>query len=146
MADGPAKNWEIVRLSSFGRDRRDVMVKANLTLRDGTQVTIEGAPDEVRQLLELIGSAGDSDFGGQGSTRKTTRASSRRQGPQALISELANDGFFNQKRTIGEVQKALAGHGHIYALNSLSSPLVRLVRSRELRRIKEGSKWMYVNP
>lgn len=122
------------------------MVKANLTLRDGTQVAIEGAPDEVRHLLELMGGAGDNGRGGKGSTRKTARASSKRQGPQALISELANDGFFNQKRTIGEVQKTLAGQGHIYALNSLSSPLVRLVRSRALRRIKEGSQWMYVNP
>ena len=56
-----------------------------------------------------------------------------------------SDNFFKAKRTIAEVQKKLEEKGHIYAVNSLSTPLLRLTRGKTLRRIKGKSGWVYVS-
>jgi hypothetical protein len=61
------------------------------------------------------------------------------------MAELASEGWFKSKRTIGDVQKKLEEKGHIYAMESLSTPLLRLTRNRTLRRIKDKSGWAYVS-
>ena len=68
-----------------------------------------------------------------------------RKGPQQLLRDLAEENWFKSKRTIGDVQKKLEEKGHIYAMQSLSTPLLRLTRSRALRRIKDKSGWAYVS-
>jgi hypothetical protein len=73
------------------------------------------------------------------------QAPSGKKGPSSYILELKQEEFFKQKRTLPEVQKKLEENGHIYAQNSLSTPILRLVRSRQLRRIKEDDVWVYVN-
>jgi hypothetical protein len=68
----------------------------------------------------------------------------------ARISLLADEGFFAQPRSLGEIQDGLAAHGWHYPQNNLSTPLVRLVRQRRLRRLQlaEGNKkvWKYSLP
>jgi hypothetical protein len=61
-----------------------------------------------------------------------------------LILELKSDGFFNKSKNWNDIQKALEERGHVYPLRSLTEPLQRLVRKRELGRIKIGKKWGYV--
>jgi hypothetical protein len=66
------------------------------------------------------------------------------------IDLLAEEGFFSEPRSLGEIQSNLAAHGWHYPQTNLSSPLIRLVRQRRLRRIQlsEGSKkvWKYSLP
>lgn len=127
------------------------MAKANLTLPDGTKVTIEGTAEEVSTLLKMFSATTSPASQGKKTTkktRKTTRARKKikqRKGPQALIEELADENYFKSKRTIGDVQKRLEEKGHIYALTSLSSPLLRLTKKKVLRRLKEKSGWVYVS-
>jgi len=61
-----------------------------------------------------------------------------------LILELKSDGFFNKPKNWNDIQKALAERGRVYPLSSLTDPLQRLVRKRELGRIKIEKKWGYV--
>ena len=61
-----------------------------------------------------------------------------------LILELKSDGFFDKPKNWNDIQNALAKRGHVYPLRSLTEPLQRLVRKRELGRIKIGKKWGYV--
>lgn len=130
------------------------MATAKLVLPDGTTVNIEGTADEVATLLARF--AGDSPPGTGAKEQSPKKAPPRssggnrqerekRKGPQTLLEELARDDFFKSKRTIGEVQTKLEEKGHIYALHSLSTPLLRLTRSRVLRRIKEKEGWVYVS-
>lgn len=129
------------------------MAKANLVLADGTTVAIEGTADEVAVLLQKFSSPSDApSVSGNGRRRKAASASSKRatgtkqrKGPQQLMAELASEGWFKSKRTIGDVQKKLEEKGHIYAMESLSTPLLRLTRNRTLRRIKDKSGWAYVS-
>lgn len=128
------------------------MAKANLKLPNGTEVNIEGTPEEITKLLEVY-SEGASRASAK--PRKARRASNsnkvggkksiRKSGPADLIRELIQEGYFKgQKRSLPDLQKKLEERGHIYAQSSLSSPLTRLTRSKDLRRLKEKKGWMYV--
>ena len=130
-----------------------MVTTAKLVLPNGTTVDIEGTADEVAMLLARFSGDASPSVGTRKilRTRKPTRSSAvekkdrpKRKGPQTLLEELANENFFKSKRTIGEVQKKLEEKGHIYALNSLSTPLLRLTRNKTLRRIKEKDSWAYV--
>jgi len=127
---------------------------AKLVLSDGTTVNIEGTADEVAILLARFSADSSSDL--DASKRKSKKPPSRtskgsnknrpkRKGPRTLLEDLAKESFFKSKRTIGEVQKKLEEKGHIYAVNGLSTPLLRLTRGRVLRRIKEKAGWVYVS-
>jgi hypothetical protein len=66
------------------------------------------------------------------------------------INLLAVESFFAEPRSLAEIQAALAEHGWHYPQGNLSTPLVRLVRQRRLRRLQlaEGNKrvWKYSLP
>ncbi len=63
------------------------------------------------------------------------------------IALLAEEGFFIEPRSLSEIQAKLAEHGWHYPQPNLSTPLIRLVRQRELRRLpttNSGKKvWKY---
>jgi hypothetical protein len=73
------------------------------------------------------------------------RTKGNRKGPADHIRELVADDFFKTKQGLGDVKKKLEEGAHIYPITSLSPALFRLVRLKELRRIKEGGVWKYVN-
>jgi hypothetical protein len=125
------------------------MAKANMVLPDGTKVTIEGTAEEVALMLSKCSQ------GSSAPDRKSPKAerhdpcrrasrASRRMGPQTYIAELADEGFFKTKRTLGDIQKKLEERGHIYAKSNSSKAMTRLTRKRILRRIKEEKGWVYL--
>lgn len=126
------------------------MPRATISLGSGATVEIEGTADEVAELLARFNSPAPSATtkGRRKKAPSRKPAASRKSagGPQTLILGLIDDDFFSQKRTINEVQSVLEQRGHIYPLHSLSTPLVRLVRARKLRRLKEKEQWVYVQP
>lgn len=70
----------------------------------------------------------------------------KRAGPTDYIRDLIEEGYFKTKREIGAVRDKLEERAHIYPVTSISGPLYRLVKNKELRRIKEDGAWRYVNP
>ncbi len=77
----------------------------------------------------------------------------RAEAPSSLaarIAMLAQEDFFSQPRSLAEIQRSLAERGWHYAQTNLSTPLIRLVRGRQLRRLQvaEGNKklWKYSLP
>ena len=154
---------QIVR-SCIGITRRhriviQTMPKANVVLAGGTKVTIEGTADEVATLLQRItrdASQAPASNPSTGLKRRRTRgtakgstnagsARTRPKGPADYVRGLVGTSFFKTKRGLGDVQQELEQAGHIYAVTHLSPVLLRLVRARELRRIKESGAWKYVN-
>jgi len=113
--------------------------KAKITLASGATVSIEGTPEEVAGLVQQLA--------GQGPKAASTPGGKKTpQGPVGYIRVLKEEGFFKTKKMIGEIQKKLEEQGHIYGQGGLSPALVKLVRSRTLRRLKEDGVWKYVNP
>lgn len=76
-------------------------------------------------------------------SRKTSKGS--KGSPRTYMLELKSNGFFEEKRTIADIQRKLEELGHIYAQTSLSTPLLRLTRSKKLSRVKENDSWYYTS-
>jgi hypothetical protein len=89
----------------------------------------------------------DSVAAGQGGEGGRQRPASSLADRVALLAE---EGFFGEPRSLAEIQGKLAEHGWHYAQTNLSTPLIRLVRQRHLRRLQlaEGNKrvWKYSLP
>jgi hypothetical protein len=132
------------------------MAKANLLLPDGTKVMIDGTADEVASLLERVSPTRGSSSASRGRSSRMGRrkpggeakakTKGKRAGPTDYIRDLIEEGYFKTKREIGAVRGKLEERAHIYPVTSISGPLYRLVKNRELRRIKEDGAWRYVNP
>jgi hypothetical protein len=130
-----------------------VMARASLLLPTGTTVEIEGTAEEVAELLSLyarlsVPVESRKDKRGLGLTalaNTSGKPKAPRKGPKAYVLQLHQSGFFDEKRSLPQVQEKLEAEGHIYPQSSLSTPLIRLVRSRVLRRLKEDGAWVYVN-
>jgi len=61
-----------------------------------------------------------------------------------LVSELIDGGFFKKPKELSAIKIALQEQGHFYPITTLSGVLLRLVRKRDLRRIKDKKRWLYV--
>lgn len=125
------------------------MTRANLTLPDGTKVTIEGTAAEVAELLHRV--VEPSAVTSTARLRSAIRPGARKgrtssKGPIDHVRELVAVDYFSTKRGLGDIQRRLEEAAHIYPQTSLSPALFRMVRAKELRRIKEGGAWKYVNP
>jgi hypothetical protein len=114
--------------------------KATINTASGAVVTIEGTQDEVAGLLARLEREPDRQVSG----RTPRSESTGRPTPAGLLSELIDDDFFNQPRELGAVRFALQEKGHFYPVTTLSPLLLRSVRKKELRRIKDQKHWTYV--
>ncbi len=119
------------------------MAKAHIITKDGTKVTIEGTPQEVASLVTQL-------KGGIPQTSVISKTTKKHKGqakatPVNLISEFIDGGFFKKPKELGAIKIALEEQGHYYPVTSLSPALLRLVRKRQLRRIKDKKRWLYVN-
>jgi hypothetical protein len=123
------------------------MPKASITLKDGARVTIEGTTKQVGDLLVKFGNPNAAAAKSGGRSRASAAPGRSRNpsnsGPQALIAELIDDGFFRTQRSISEIQAKLRERGYIYEQPALSAPLLRLTKMKKLRRIKEKKGWAY---
>jgi hypothetical protein len=104
----------------------------------------------ISHMKSVIGTAETTDLNQNSLRQKATKnrkasKSNKGKGPQTFILELKNNGFFSEQRSISDVQRKLEEMGHIYAQTSLSTPLIRLVRSNKLRRVKENDSWNYTD-
>lgn len=117
------------------------MAKATMTL-EGAIVTIEGSESEVAALLAKFTARGN---GAGVEVSAGVRRQRPKSTPMGLILELIDEGFFREPKELGEVRTALREKGHFYPVTTLSPLMLRLVRRKELRRIKENKRWTYVN-
>ena len=120
------------------------MAKAQLTTKAGTLVTIEGTTEEVANLIGLFDGASavrKSKFPAATQSKSGTRT---KDGLARQLGSLMDDGFFKKPKEFGAIKAALEQQGHYYARTSLSPVLLRLVRKRELRRLKDKTHWVYV--
>lgn len=113
------------------------MPKAVMTTKDGATVTIEGSPEEVAVLLARLN-------GGKASERTPAKSAQVKATPMGLLTELIAEGFFSEPKELGAVRLSLKEKGHFYPVTTLSPLMLRLVRRKDLRRIKDKKRWTYV--
>jgi hypothetical protein len=119
------------------------MAKASVRMASGALVTVEGTEDEIVALVMRLEEPRDANSerpkANNAKLRQTARVT-----PMRLISDLVADGFFAEPRDLGAVRSALKDGGHFYPTTTLSPVMLRLVRKKEMRRIKEKGRWLYV--
>ncbi len=117
------------------------MAKAQITTDGGAKVTIEGDVEEVAFLIERFDKPASVAPVSVKANRSIAKA-----GPQDRILTLLAAGFFKMPKGLSAIRSALEEQGYFYPVTTLSPVLLRLVRSRNLRRIKENNVWSYVQP
>jgi hypothetical protein len=118
------------------------MATASVTLPGGAKVVIEGTQAEVADLLAKLQPG--PTLVPRRPERSSTKDSVKREGPMRLILDLIDADFFKIPQELGAVRIALEAQGHFYPTTSLSPLMLRLVRGRQLRRIKSHKRWAYV--
>lgn len=118
------------------------MPKANIKRPDGTTITIEGSADEIAALMHKI--EGKSPGAAKTADTKTGRKKPARLSIPDLLMSRHEDGFFKQPKDLAQVKQALDESGHIYEVARIATALLRLVKRRDLRRIKQEGRWFYV--
>jgi hypothetical protein len=72
------------------------------------------------------------------------RGASKGNGPMPTLEQFIQEGFFNQKRTIGTVVDHCKTKARNFKNNELSGPLGRLVQNNKLSRTKNADgQWEY---
>ena len=119
------------------------MAKANIKTKDGTIITIEGTPEEVAKTIKLFDTAPSPKKERAYAKEEAISVPHSKISPVNLIGSLIDGGFFKKPKDLSEVKHALEEMGHLYPVTSLSPALLRLVRRRQLRRLKEKKRWLY---
>ncbi len=118
------------------------MPKAVIAMKSGSTVTIEGSSEEVAALVSRLN--GGLDAGAVAVRSKPSAKQNAKPTLTGLIEELIADEFFSKPKELGAVKDALEDRGHFYPTTTLSPIMLRFVKRRELRRIKENKHWAYV--
>jgi hypothetical protein len=109
---------------------------------------------KVKAFEVILGSLLAQDSGAPFAAARTHSEEGKRTSPPSSLADriglLAEEGFFTEPRSLSDIQMKLTEHGWHYPQANLSTPLVRLVRQRRLRRLQlaEGNKrvWKYALP
>jgi hypothetical protein len=115
------------------------MAKAYITTPDGMKITIDGTPKEIVAVVEDLRAKAGKD----GATPRRARPQSGRVLLGDLLASLKDGGFFKKPRDLASVKSALEEMGHHYPVTTLSPVMLRQVRHRNLRRIREKGRWLY---
>lgn len=121
------------------------MPKATIKLPNGTIIDFSGSADELHQLASLFSAQSERI---EKSPTMRTESVRRNNGPKGTVvtglRDLKEHGFFSKKKvSIDDIAKALNEGGHYFRGAAIATALLRLVKRHELRRLKEGGKWLY---
>src|SRR2546425_11567205 len=117
------------------------MAKARINFPDGTTVNVEGTPDEISTV---VGRARKAQETGRRGAKVRAKAGSRPLQLVDLVASLIDGGFFRKKpKDLAAVKTALEEMGHHYPVTTLSGEMLRQVRRRNLRRLKQDKRWGY---
>ena len=118
------------------------MAKAQISFPDGTTVRLEGTPDEISAVVDRARKAQET---GRRSPKVKAKVKARSRPPQLvdLIANLIDGGFFKKPKDLAGMKTALEEMGHHYPVTTLSGAMLRQVRKRNLRRLKQDKRWVY---
>jgi hypothetical protein len=121
------------------------MPKAKISNDSGLKIEVDGTVDEINAIINYASGSMNSTNTQRRKTPKKHNVKARtvRDTPTSLIRGLINDNFFKPPKSLPQIRAKLTEMGHPYAVTSLSPAVLRLVRARELRRLKEKKNWVY---
>lgn len=119
------------------------MPKAVIATATGATISIEGTQEEILAMVTRL--EGQLTGAREGQPIRSEAEIAKRRSPLvSLLLDLLAEGFLREPRELGVVGAALAERGHFYPATTLSPALLRLVRQKKLRRLKQKGRWVYV--
>lgn len=115
------------------------MAKAQITTPEGIKIDIEGTPREISAVVDNLKKKATE----LKPALRRAKAQSGRVLLVDLIASLRDGGFFKKPKDLASVKSALEEMGHHYPVTTLSPVMLRLVRRRNLRRIRKKGRWLY---
>lgn len=115
------------------------MAKAHIRTKEGIDINIDGTPKEISAIVDDL----KKQSAEGGGVRRRTKAKPGRVLLMDLIGSLRDGGFFKKPKDLASIKGALAEMGHHYPVTTLSPVMLRLVRRRNLRRLREKGRWLY---
>jgi hypothetical protein len=121
------------------------MPKAHIRTPDGATITIEGAATEIASIVSQIQSAEPKpkSVHGRSKAEQQKRDRKKQESASDRITQLKEEGFFNQPRSLSAVATELQKSGYLYPITTLSGVMLGLVQRRLLRRAKKEGIWVY---
>jgi hypothetical protein len=113
------------------------MAKAKVTTKSGLVIQLDGTPSEIAAVVEDLRKKEDA------AQAKSKKGKPGRATLVDLIASLIDGGFFKKPQDLAAVKTALAEMGHHYPITTLSGAMLRQVRKRNLRRMREKKRWVY---
>lgn len=120
------------------------MAKANIKTNDGTKITIEGTTEEISKLMSMYKAKDVFQIPRSESKKFVKEKTNSKPTVTDTIREILAEGFFNKPKSLAEVKQGLEEQGTFIPITTLSAIVLGLVKGRELRRIKQDKKWVYV--
>ncbi len=125
------------------------MSKATIETKTGMKVQVEGTSEEVTKIvselerheqfnrwreerIDKIRKRRDEERSGQSQGKLTD-----------FINKLKDENFFENPKSLRDIQLALRTKGAIYPITTLSPILLRMVRKAEFERVLDGEVWKY---
>ena len=119
------------------------MVKANIITKDGTKITVEGT-EEISKLMNVYKAKDVFQIPKSESKKFIKEKTNSKPTVTDTIREILAEGFFNKPKSLAEVKQGLEEQGTFIPITTLSAIVLGLVKGREVRRIKQDKKWVYV--
>jgi hypothetical protein len=119
------------------------MAKANIETTNGTKITIDGNEDEIAKIIKAINHQEPHIERTVPKDIKKSKMKTK-SGLTDYVRELKEEGFFDKPKDLVQIKNELARKTLIYPITSIQPTLVRLIQNRELGRLKENLKWVYV--
>lgn len=119
------------------------MPKAEIKMKDGSVVIIEGTEGQVAKILKSIQGGSETEESIQ---EKKFMKKSSNSSPTLTdkIRELIAEGDFDKPIGLAQIKTKLEEQGHFYPVTTLSERVLQLTKNKELGRLKKDGKWVYV--
>jgi hypothetical protein len=121
------------------------MPKAHIKTKSGMTISIEGTQEEIKDILSLVkGREKPVTKKGAARVSKIKATQTKFTATDAILRLKEEEGFFNKRRTLLDIKRALEERGLHYPITTLSGIMLNQVRKRNFRRVKENKNWAYV--
>lgn len=136
------------------------MAKANIVTPDGTTINLEGTSDEIAALVAKFGLIGKAAAPAAAAAvpaaaaaplaaksrpaKAKSSAKGKANGVQAVITEMVDEDFFKKPQLFTAIRAQLEQDAHFYGRAAVGQAMIRAVKAKQLRRIKQNGKWAYV--
>ncbi len=121
------------------------MAKAHIKTNSGTVITVEGDAGEIAKIMNSMEALPKCVEAKKIPSKKEAliKEKKKQNSTAEKVVELAEEGFFQKPKKLGEVSVELEKNGYLCPTTTLSGVMLSLVQKKILSRIRRDGIWVY---